>query len=310
MTDLHFSVVICAYTEDRMKHIHAAIDSVRAQHQPAAEVILVIDSNPALYKRLIAELPDVTVVENGEAPGLSGARNTGARQARGDVIAFLDDDATADPQWLAALAGAYASPDVMGVGGLTVPRWQTARPAWFPAEFYWVVGCNYEGMPGSGQRIRNLFGANMSFRRTAFELVDGFRADIGRTATGRPLGCEETEFCIRLGQRSPQSWLLMEHGAVVRHFVPDSRRSFRYFVSRCFAEGMSKAQVAAAVGSGDGLSAERGYATRVLPRGVGKGIARSLRGDLGGLGRAGSIVVGLSVTVAGYAAARAQALRG
>ena len=310
MTELSFSVVICAYTEDRLQHIHAAVDSVRAQRPSAAEVILVIDNNPALYKRMITELPDVTVVENAETPGLSGARNTGARQARGDVIAFLDDDAAADPGWLAALQAAYLDADVMGVGGLTVPRWQTARPSWMPAEFYWVVGCNYEGMPGSGQQIRNLFGANMSFRRTAFELVDGFRSDIGRTASGRPLGCEETEFCIRLGQRMPQSRLLMDHGAVVRHFVPDGRCSFKYFVSRCYAEGMSKAQVAQAVGSGDGLSAERGYATRVLPRGVARGLASSLRGDLSGLGRAGAIVVGLAVTAAGYATARARATRG
>jgi glucosyl-dolichyl phosphate glucuronosyltransferase len=310
MTVLRSSVVICAYTEGRLQHIHAAVDSVRAQRRPAAEVILVVDNNPALYKRLITELPDVTVVENAEAPGLSGARNTGARRAAGDVIAFLDDDATAEPGWLEALEAAYSNPDVIGVGGLILPRWQTARPAWMPTQFYWVVGCNYEGMPGSGQRIRNPFGASMSFRRTAFELVDGFRSDIGRTASGRPLGCEETEFCIRLGQRLPQSWLLMEHGAVAYHFVPDGRCGFSYFISRCFAEGMSKAQVAEAVGSGDGLSAERGYATRVLPAGVVKGVADALRGDLSGLGRAGAIVAGLSVTVAGYVAGRARPSRG
>jgi hypothetical protein len=102
----------------------------------------------------------------------------------------------------------------------------------------------------------------------------------------------------------------MEHGAVVRHFVSDGRCRFAYFVSRCFAEGISKARVTGEVGSGDGLSSERGYATRVLPRGVARGIADSLRGDLGGLGRAGAIIVGLSVTVAGYAAARVRAPRG
>lgn len=310
MTEIRFSVVICAYTEDRLQHIYAAIDSVRAQRPPAAEVILVIDNNPALYKRLIAELPDVKVVENAEDPGLSGARNTGARLSAGDVIAFLDDDAAADPGWLAALERAYVNPDVIGVGGLTLPRWQTARPAWLPAEFYWVVGCNYTGMPGSGQRIRNLFGANMSFRREAFDLAGGFTSGIGRTATGRPLGCEETEFCIRIGQRSPQSQLLMEHGATVHHFVSDSRCRFGYFMSRCYAEGISKARVTGTVGSGDGLSSERGYATRVLPMGVAKGIADSLHGDLGGLGRAGAIVVGLSVTVAGYIAGRTGAARG
>ncbi|HTU75316.1 MAG TPA: glycosyltransferase family 2 protein [Trebonia sp.] len=310
MTALRSSVVICAYTEDRLQHIHAAVDSVRAQRKPAAEVIVVVDNNPGLFKRLISELPEVTVVENAEAPGLSGARNTGVRQAQSDVIAFLDDDATAEPGWLEALEAAYLDPGVIGVGGLILPRWQTARPAWMPAEFYWVVGCNYEGMPTSGQRIRNPFGASMSFRRTAFELVDGFRSDIGRTASGRPLGCEETEFCIRLGQRLPQSWLVMEHDAIAHHFVPDGRCSFSYFISRCFAEGMSKAQVAEAVGSGDGLSAERGYATRVLPRGVARGIADSLHGDLSGLGRAGAIVAGLSVTAAGYVAGRMRRARG
>lgn len=302
MSALRFSVVICAYTEERLEQIAVAIDSLRAQSRSGAEIILVVDHNPALYKRLIAMMPDVTVVENREDRGLSGARNTGAALARGEVIAFLDDDATAHPDWLKYLDEAYANPAVTGVGGLTLPRWQTGRPGWFPAEFYWVVGCNYLGMPASGQWVRNLLGANMSFRREAFDLVGGFRTGIGRTANGRPLGCEETEFCIRLGQLSPESVLTMEHKAVAWHFVPDSRCRFSYFVSRCFAEGMSKAQVTATVGSGDGLSAERSYTTRTLPMGAAKGVADLLRGDLGGLGRAAAIVVGLSVTAAGYIA--------
>ena len=304
-----FSVVICAYTEDRLEQIAAAIDSLRAQSLPGAEIILVVDHNPALYKRLIATMPDVTVVENSEDRGLSGARNTGAALARGEIIAFLDDDAAAHPDWLKYLDEAYANPVVTGVGGLTLPRWQTGRPGWFPAEFYWVVGCNYLGMPASGQQVRNLLGANMSFRREAFDLVGGFRTGIGRTANGRPLGCEETEFCIRLGQLSPESVLTMEHKAVAWHFVPDSRCRFSYFVSRCFAEGMSKAQVTATVGSGDGLSAERGYTTRTLPRGTAKGLADLLRGDLSGLGRATVIVAGLSVTAAGYIAGVSRAWR-
>jgi glucosyl-dolichyl phosphate glucuronosyltransferase len=304
-----FSVVICAYTEDRLEHIAAAVESVRGQSHPSFEIILVIDNNPALYKRLTASLHDVVLTENAEEPGLSGARNTGVAQARGEIIAFLDDDATADPDWLRYLDQAYAAPEVIGVGGMTVPRWQTARPRWFPEEFYWVVGCNYTGMPASGQPVRNLLGANMSFRRRAFELVDGFRTGIGRTATGRPLGCEETEFCIRLGQVSPESRLTFEHRAVARHFVPDGRREFSYFVSRCYAEGMSKAQVTGTVGSTDGLSSERSYTTRTLPMGVLRGLASPFRGDVGGLGRAAAIVTGLSVTVAGYAAGLSRSRR-
>ena len=294
------SVVICVYTEDRWDHIRAAADSVRAQTLPAGETIIVVDHNPALYKRLVTFMPDVTVVENREARGLSGGRNTGAALASGALIAFLDDDAAADRDWLKYLVEDYANPDIMGVGGLTMPNWQTARPSWMPEEFLWVIGSNYKGMPPSGAPVRNLLGGNMSFRREVFSLIDGFQSGIGRSAHSLPLGGEETEFCIRLHQRSPGAVLVMEHRAKVWHFVSDSRCRFSYFLSRCYAEGISKAQVADSVGSGDGLSTEYSYAIRTLPLGVVRGIADLFSGDPAGLGRAGSIIVGFSVTAASY----------
>lgn len=298
------SVVICVYTEDRWDQIRAAVDSVRSQTLPSAETIIVVDYNPVLYKRLIAAVPDAIVVENRETKGLSGARNTGSALAQGEIIAFLDDDAAADPDWLKYLADDYANPSVMGVGGLTLPNWETARPSWMPEEFYWVVGCNYKGMTPPNTPVRNLLGGNMSFRREAFELVDGFQTGIGRGADTLPLGCEETLFCIRLGQRSPGSLLIMDHRAKVWHHVSGSRCRFSYFISRCYAEGISKAQVTSIIGSGDGLSTERSYATRTLPLGVVAGIADLFRGDPRGLGRAAAIVTGLSVTAAAYLKAR------
>jgi glucosyl-dolichyl phosphate glucuronosyltransferase len=294
------SVVICAYTQDRWDQICAAVDSVHAQSLPGAEVLLVVDHNPALHRRAADALPDVLVLENEQARGLSGARNTGASRAKGDIVAFLDDDAAADEDWLKFLVDSYENPQVIGVGGLTVPRWQKARPAWLPEEFYWVMGCNYKGMPPAGTPVRNLIGANMSFRREAFELVpEGFPIGIGRESSGRPLGCEETEFCIKLGRRAPESVLVMDHRAVVSHFVSDTRCGFSYFRSRCFAEGISKARITASVGN-DGVSAERSYATRALPLGVLRGITAPFRGDAAGVARAGAIVAGFSVTAAGY----------
>jgi glycosyltransferase involved in cell wall biosynthesis len=294
------SVVICAYTQDRWEQLCAAIGSVRAQSMPSRDIIVVIDHNPALLQRLADVVSDVRLLENSAAKGLSGARNTGTAAAKGDIIAYLDDDAVAHPDWLKYFNDAYENPGIIGVGGLTVPDWQHARPRWMPEEFYWVVGSSYLGMPPSGAPVRNLLGANMSFRRAAFDLVDGFQTGIGRTSDKRPLGCEETEFCIRLAQRSPHSVLVMENRAVVRHYVPDARCRFSYFVSRCYAEGISKAQVTANVGSGDGLSAERSYVTRTLPAGVAKGISALFRGDSSGPLRAGAIVAGLAVTTAGY----------
>jgi glucosyl-dolichyl phosphate glucuronosyltransferase len=301
MRTRNFSVIICAYTEDRWDQICAAIDSVGKQNLPSSEIILVIDHNPALFQRAEAAFSDVTVVENQEAQGLSGARNTGAARAQGDIIAFLDDDAVAHEDWLRFLAASYENPQIVGVGGLTLPRWQTARPAWLPEEFYWVIGCNYLGMAPSGTPVRNLIGANMSFRGEAFNLVEGgFVTGIGRTSTGRPLGCEETEFCIRLAQRAPGTMFVMDHRAMIWHFVSDSRCTVSYFLSRCFAEGISKAQVAASVGSGDGLSAERAYTTRTLPLGVIRGTIDLFRGDVAGAGRAAAIIAGLGMTSFGY----------
>lgn len=305
MEDHKISVIICAYTEVRWDQICAAVNSVRAQSLPSMETILVIDHNPALFQRAVAAMPDVAVVENQHPQGLSGARNTGAARARGDIIAFLDDDAVAHEDWLKFLADSYEDPRIAGVGGLTLPRWQTRRPAWLPEEFYWVVGCDYTGMAPPGTPVRNLIGANMSFLRDAFHRVaGGFVTGIGRTSSGRPLSGEEVEFCIRLAQQSPGSIFVMDHRAMIWHFVPDNRCTISYFLSRCFAEGLSKAVVAERVGSEDGLSAEWAYTMRALPLGVLRGITELFRGDIAGAARAMTIVVGLGMTAFGYVGGR------
>jgi GT2 family glycosyltransferase len=303
LATMSVSVVICAHTEDRWDVTLEAVASVRSQSIAAVETIIVVDHNPALQARLAAALPDVMVTENRQEQGLSGGRNTGIGLARGEIVAFLDDDAVAEPRWLEFLVGAYTDPAVAGVGGLTIPWWQTQRPSWFPDEFAWVIGCTYLGMPTSRAPVRNLHGGNASFRREVFGEVGGFRNGIGRSASKRPLGCEETEFCIRLRQHRPGSVLIVDDRAVIWHLVPAARCRFSYFRTRCYAEGISKAVVAAMVGSGDGLSAERRYTARTLPRGVMRGLIDAVRGHPAGLGRAGAIVAGLAAATVGYLAA-------
>jgi glycosyltransferase involved in cell wall biosynthesis len=302
---MKISVVICAYTEDRWDDLLAAVESVGSQSLPAHEVIVVVDHNPALLGRLRPALPDVKVIPNSGRQGLSGGKNTGVAAARGDVVAFLDDDAVAEAEWLSAMAAGYDVQNVAGVGGLTLPLWDTAVPRWFPEEFAWVVGCTYRGMVRGP--IRNLMGGNASFRREAFDVAGGFRSGIGRTAGGRPLGCEETEFCIRLRQAAPETVLLYDDNAVIWHRVPAERARFAYFRSRCYAEGLSKAMVTRSVGVGDGLASERRHTMVALPRGVARGLRSAVTGDVAGLGRAASIVAGLTLTTAGYAAGSIRA---
>ena len=298
-TSPDISVVICTYTEARWHDLVAAVHSVHGQSVQPQDVIVVVDHNPTLLERVHAEVPYVIAVENQEAKGLSGARNSGIAAATGAVIAFLDDDGVAAPDWLEQLLRAYANLEVIGVGGTVEPLWIGGRPLWFPAEFDWVVGCTYRGLPEVAAPVRNLIGCNMSFRRGVFEGVGGFRSGIGRVGT-YPIGCEETELCIRVGRRWPSKALLYEPRARVQHRVTARRARWDYFRSRCYAEGLSKALVAQAVGAGDGLASERTYTLRTLPRAVVRGFADSLRGDPSALPRAGAIVAGLALTTAGY----------
>lgn len=300
MTQPSISVVICVYTEKRWREILEAVESIRQQSEKSLEIILVVDHNPVLRDRLVNALPDVIVLENKQKQGLSGGRNTGISVARGDVIAFLDDDAVADPDWLKYLGDCYADPAVLAAGGMTLPNWQTSRPNWFPQEFAWTVGCTYLGMPRSRAAVRNIMGGNASYRRELFQQIDGFRNTIGRSGGKRPLGCEETELCIRIRHFRPEAVLLFESQAVIHHLVPANRCRFSYFTSRCHAEGLSKAAVAASVGAQDALSSERSYTTKTLPKGVARNLGAAIRGDLWGAARAAAIVIGLAATVAGY----------
>jgi GT2 family glycosyltransferase len=301
------SVIICAYTEDRWDDVLAAIRSVQAQTVPAHELIVVIDYNPALLDRVRAAVTGVTVLENAGRRGLSGARNTGVEAASGVVVAFLDDDATAAPDWLERLAGAYAAEGqaygrVLGVGGTITPVWAGGRPAWFPEEFDWVIGCTYRGMATTTAPVRNLIGCNMSFRREIFAAIGGFHTEFGRLGSSLK-SCEETEFCIRARQRFAGGVFLHEPRASVDHRVPAGRGRFSYFRSRCYAEGQSKALVADAVGTDDGLSSERTYTVKTLPSGVVRGLTDAVVSrSPHGAARAGAIVAGLTITTAGYVA--------
>ncbi|MEZ0051100.1 glycosyltransferase involved in cell wall biosynthesis [Mycobacterium sp. MAA66] len=297
---LTMSVVICAYTFDRWDDVLAAVASVRGQRIPPYEIVVVVDHNAELYDRLRSALSDVTVIQNAQQQGLSGGKNTGIEATSGDLVVFLDDDAVAHPDWLQHLREAYTDEHIVGVGGTTLPLWETSRPRWFPREFDWVLGCTFIGRePG---KVRNVLGGNASFRREVFSVAGGFPSHIGRTAAQhRPLGCEETEFCIRVNHHRPDYSFVFAQHAVIWHRVPSARETFAYFRSRCFAEGISKAAVTQSVGRADGLAVERTYVARTLSRGFLRGLGDALHGDLGGIERALAIVVGLSVTAMGYA---------
>ena len=294
------SVIICAYTAARWDWLLAVIESVRAQTWKPKEVVVVIDHNEELHRRLSDTVDDVTVVRNTGPRGLSGARNTGVGLVESDVVAFLDDDAEAAPDWLERLMALYDDPEVLAVGGRVEPAWETGRPGYFGEELDWIVGCSHRGLPRVATEVRNMIGANMSFRLDVVRTVGGFNVSLGRQGS-TPLGCEETELCIRAKIGAPGSRIVYEPAALVRHHVPASRGTIRYMLSRSWSEGISKAQVSHVVGHKRALGPERRYVRSVLPRAVVSGIHRWwIRGDFAGLGQAVAVLAVLACTSAGY----------
>ncbi|HZE04438.1 MAG TPA: glycosyltransferase family 2 protein, partial [Solirubrobacteraceae bacterium] len=150
-----FGVVICAYSPARWTELVRAVESVAGQSRPAAQITVVIDHNDVLLARARRAFPYAHVAASDGVPGLSGARNTGLRHVDADVVAFLDDDASADPGWLDAMVRHFQDPQVIGLGGWVVPRWESAATGWLAPELYWIVGCSYRGLPAGVAEIRN-----------------------------------------------------------------------------------------------------------------------------------------------------------
>ena len=117
------SVVICASTERRFDMLCGAITSVQGQEPHVREIIVVIDYNASLLRRIGATFPEIRVLSNSAKQGYPGARNTGARAARGAIVAFLDDDAVAATDWIQRLTAVLS-----------------ARMCWVEVERYYLDG--------------------------------------------------------------------------------------------------------------------------------------------------------------------------
>jgi cellulose synthase/poly-beta-1,6-N-acetylglucosamine synthase-like glycosyltransferase len=300
-------VVIPCHDSRAWDRIQRAIDSVVAQTVPVARIVLAVDHNAELSARLRAERPDVTVAENTSGSrGASGTRNAGAAACDTDLIAFLDDDETAEPDWLATLLAPFDDPSVVGTGGRYLPLWLGTRPTWFPDEMAWAVGGHHTGMPTTLAEVRNVWSGNMAVRAAAFRAIDGFRTDFGKIgARSRP---EDTDLCIRLAHSSGGHWVYVPD-AVIHHDVPADRATFGFFLRRCYAEGRGKIELRDVLTledtGGDALASERDYLRKTIPH----GIRAHLREGPAGRAQAAAIVAGVGAAGVGAVAATGARLR-
>lgn len=160
--------------------------------------------------------------------GLSRARNAAIHAARGEIVAFTDDDVIPEREWLAKLAETFRDHECAGVGGRVVERWEFEPPDWWTETTDELAAAIVGFDPGGGPRELDVppFGANMAFRRKVFERHGGFRTDLGRKGDELISG-EDTEF----GRRLLRAGEVLHYApdAVVHHPVARERATKAYF---------------------------------------------------------------------------------
>ena len=238
---MQVSVVVCTYTMDRWDVFTEAVDSALAQTYDPVEVVLVIDGNPEVYDRAVAEYgdrEDVVIHDNDENRGISYSRTKGAELASGEIVAFIDDDGVAEADWIEKHVETYEGTDAVAVGGYVAPNWKTAKPGFFPEEFYWLVGCTEKGFAEDGEEIRNGYGSNVSYRRDVFLDVGGYDVNTGRKGD-RHIQAHEAPVGIRIREAYGQGVVYVDD-AVVQHTLFEYRGEFRWLLFRSFWQGFSK----------------------------------------------------------------------
>jgi len=243
------SVVVAVYSMERFEDFCEAVESVLDQTYETVEAVLVVDGNERVCERTNAEFGDedaVTIHCNDTNRGLSYSRTKGVERATGDVIAFIDDDAVANPDWIEQLVRGYEETDAIAVGGRMVPEWVAGRPPHLPEEFLWLVGANYEQRLEPWTEVRNTLGSNMSFRAEVFEELGGFDEDVGLTKDTQ-IQADETEFAMRMQDAFGQG-MLYQPDAVVAHKIFAYRTEPRWLCERAFWQGYSKRVLAGASG--------------------------------------------------------------
>ena len=182
------SVVIC--TRNRADLLRSCLESLRRQHCKPAEIIVVDNASLTDDTRKVADELRVRYIRE-DVPGLDVARNTGARAAKGSVVAFTDDDTQPDGYWVYRIMETFRNPAIAAMTGLILASsLETEAEVIF--EKFWPFNRGYRkkvygetffrGALGSGPPVWEIgAGANMAFRKRFFHEVGYFdeRLDVG-----------------------------------------------------------------------------------------------------------------------------------
>lgn len=240
------SAIIC--THDRVEYLQKAILSLTAQTMPVTDYeILIIDnaSPPIVCEFIRNKFSGIKNIRYIYEPvlGLSKARNTGWLNARAELVAYLDDDAIAAPQWLEKICETFETISIpLGcVGGKVEPIWEGPRPTWLPDDMLSnLTVLDLSEIPLFLNDDQWLAGANIAFPKYLLKEVNGFREDLGRKGK-KLLSMEEIDLFRQLKKKGFASYYHPE--ILVRHHVAKDRLVKKWFYKRYYWQGVSVAKM-------------------------------------------------------------------
>ncbi|MEM7596791.1 MAG: glycosyltransferase [Pseudomonadota bacterium] len=234
---LKASVVICSY--NRYHLLGSAIQSCLDQDIGAdAFEMIVVDNSPdhaaaEKFGKAFQDHKNLTYIVE-KTPGISNARNVGVQACSAEIVAFLDDDAIAKPDWLRQMLKAYEDMGdvVVAAGGKVSPIWGTPRPSWLADNKLGLVSVvDWGGSTRPARAKEWLAGANLSVRKSALENAGGFDKALGRRGGETTmLSNEEIHFVERLQQQGGTVLYVPE--AEVDHLVDERRLTQEWFRKR------------------------------------------------------------------------------
>lgn len=244
MTEIAYTVALCTHNHaDRLERTLADLPRIRIPD--AAWEFLVIDNGsrdetPAMLAGHDWPQGWTVRVVREDKLGLSNARNRAIAEARGEYIIFMDDDETADPDWLRAFERLITARRPDAFGGRIQVLFEDARPPWLRDELLGFLGelnraDAISPLVGPGS---SFYGGNFGFRRVVCDTVGGFDAMLGRKGSDNT-GGEEVDFYRRLLQAGFKVWWTPE--AVIHHRIQAVKLNRRYFRDLHYRQGRMEA---------------------------------------------------------------------
>ncbi len=239
------SILICTY--NRKNFLQLCLDSIIYQVENIKDKkieIIIIDNNSKDDTKIFIEsyestIPIVYFLEKKQ--GLSYARNKGISIAKGEYIAFVDDDATINENWTSSLLKAIEEIKADVFGGPIFPRFEINCPKWIDQNYFIRQFKQTNGFLGPLTAREGFSGGNMCIHRSIFDKVGRFDVTLGMKGNQLGLG-EESEFFYRIYKTQGMGKLYNLQKMSITHFESKSKLTKEYLKNRISLSGMQFAK--------------------------------------------------------------------